>query len=168
MRSALEYDQPSPRIKALLDRCASTLIVCDPSNLHIAFRLNLMDRHCNRVVMPVDPPHCMKNGFCLHTCITFPIYFNVSILRDLFSQLIPRRMKAALWANSFPANKIIPRVLRNPKHQFLVRKSCSLNPFIRQINRVHALSHFWGIILISSFHLHKLLPTGFFPSGFPA
>ena len=90
-RSALEYDQPSPWIKALLDPRASTFIVCDPSNLHIAFRLNLMDRHCNRVMMHLDSPHCMKNGFCHHTCITFPICFNVSILRDLFSQLFPRR-----------------------------------------------------------------------------
>jgi len=91
MRWASEYDQPSPWIKALLGRCTSTRFVCDPSNLHIAFRLNLMDRHCNRVVMPLDPPCCMKNDFCLYTCITVPIYFNVSILRDLFSQLIPRR-----------------------------------------------------------------------------
>jgi hypothetical protein len=91
MRHALEYDQPSPWIKAWLVRYASTLIVCDPSNLHIAFRLNPMDRHCDRVMMPLVPPHCMKNGFCLHVCTIFPIYFNVFITRDLFSKLIPRR-----------------------------------------------------------------------------
>jgi hypothetical protein len=88
---ALEYDQLSVWIKALLGRCVSTLIVCDPSNLHIAFRSDLMERCCNRVVMLLDPLHCMKNGFCLHTCMTFTIYFNVSILRDLFSHLIPPR-----------------------------------------------------------------------------
>jgi len=43
--------------------------------------------------MPLDPPHSIKNGICPRVSITFPIYFNVSIIRDLFSQLIPRRRK---------------------------------------------------------------------------
>jgi hypothetical protein len=91
MRHALEYDQPSPWIKGWLARCATTFIVSDPSNLHIAFRLNPMDRYCNRVMMPLDPFHCMKNGFGFRVCTTYSIYFNVFIIHDLFSQLIPRR-----------------------------------------------------------------------------
>jgi hypothetical protein len=91
MRWALEYDKLSPWIKAWPERCASTLIVCDPSNLHIAFRLNLMDRYCNRVRMPLDSPHSTKNGVFPRVGITFPIYFNVFIIRDFFfSQLTPR------------------------------------------------------------------------------
>jgi hypothetical protein len=71
-------------------------------------------------------------------------------------------------AASLPATQEFPNILWNPKFHYHVHKTAPLVPILRQTKPVHAtLSYFFKIILILSYHLRLVLPSGPFPSGFP-
>jgi hypothetical protein len=62
------------------------------------------------------------------------------------------------------ADQDIPRHLWGPKVQYCVYKSHPLDPILRQMHPVHALTAYFFLILSS--HLHRGLPSGLFSSAF--
>ena len=72
-------------------------------------------------------------------------------------------------ANRFSGSQEIPRIITNPKVHYRIHKCSPPVPTLSQIYPVHTPIHptSWGSILILSFHLCLVLPSGLFPSGFP-
>jgi hypothetical protein len=72
-------------------------------------------------------------------------------------------------ANRFSASQQTPCILGNPKVHCLIHKCSPPVPILRQLDSAHARdSTLWRSTLVLSFHLSLDLPSGLFPSGFPA
>ena len=71
--------------------------------------------------------------------------------------------------NRFAASQEIPRILRKPKVHYCIQKCLPPVRILSQLNPVHTPHHTsWRSVLILSSLLCLGLPSGLFPSGFPA
>ena len=71
-------------------------------------------------------------------------------------------------ANRFSASQEIPRKIWNPKVHYRIHKCPPPVPILSHLDPVHTPHPTsWRSILILSFHLRLVLPSGLFPSGFP-
>ena len=72
-------------------------------------------------------------------------------------------------ANRFSAIQEIPRILWNSKFHYRIHKCLPSVPILSQLDLIHTPHPTsWRFILILPSHLRLGLPSGLFPSGFPA
>jgi len=101
------------------------------------------------------------------TDLTKRKYFNDCIINTYL--LTYSTEQSPSWeANWFAASQEIPRILWNPKVHYCIHKCLPPVSILSQINPVHAPQPTsWRSILILSFHLLLVLPSGLFHSDFP-